>query len=60
MRNRDADLVEKLNDLSDRDREALIDFMGLSEGARDRAGHLMDRLHASMLLHRQARTEKIN
>ena len=60
MRNRDADLLEKLNDLSDRDREALIDFMGLSDGARDRTGHLMERLHASMLLHRHARSDKIN
>ncbi len=60
MRNRDADLVEKLNDLSERDREALIDFMGLSDCGRDRTGHLMERLHASMLLHRRARAEKIN
>lgn len=60
MRNRDADLLEKLNDLSDRDREALIDFMGLSETARDRSGHLMDRLYASMMLHRRGRSEKVN
>ncbi|WP_421702713.1 hypothetical protein [Aliiroseovarius sp.] len=52
--------MEKLNDLSERDREALIDFMGLSDCGRDRTGHLMERLHASMLLHRRARAEKIN
>lgn len=60
MQNRDADLLEKLNGLSDRDREALIDFMGLSDSARSGAAHLLDLFRASMLLHRQRHSGRIN
>ena len=37
-----------------------MSFMGLDDTTQGCAAHLIERLHASMLLHRQARTEKVN
>lgn len=60
MPNRDVDLLDKLQKLSDCDRKALFDFMCLPEGERERRGHLKTQLLASILLHRKRQRESVN
>jgi len=46
--------------MSDSDRSALLDFLGIVDLSQEKASHLLDSMRASMTLHRLRSESKMN